>query len=276
MIVLILIFLGLCFGSFVNAVVWRLHEQSKNKGKQSKVNLSILKGRSICPNCKHGLAAKDLIPLLSWLSLGGKCRYCHKPISWQYPLVEALTAGLFVLSYAFWPFALHTPFSVLLIAFWLAFLVGLVALAVYDLRWYLLPDKIVFPLMYLGLIQAVALLIHGPFWHQFWAIGVSFLIGGGLFYLLFQISDGRWIGGGDVKLGALLGLILADGGLMVFTIFTASLLGTLISLPLLLAHKVNKKSRIPFGPLLIIAAIIARLFGGAFIHWYSKQLSTGL
>src|SRR3989344_6490262 len=133
MIVAILIVLGLAFGSFVNALVWRLHEQEerakskeqrRKKGKAkntaklsshtsvlSSKDLSILKGRSMCPSCKHGLAAKDLVPVLSWLTLRGKCRYCHKPISIQYPLVELITATLFVISYLLWPDVAHATLA---------------------------------------------------------------------------------------------------------------------------------------------------------------------
>src|SRR5260221_566501 len=106
MTIVALILLGLTFGSFINALVWRLHKQNEDSAKEQKVpNLSIATGRSMCPNCYHELAAKDLIPVLSWLSLGGKCRYCRQPISWQYPLVELLTAGLFTVSYIYWPWA---------------------------------------------------------------------------------------------------------------------------------------------------------------------------
>src|SRR4051812_13278636 len=100
MIIAVLIVFGLCLGSFVNALVWRVHEQEAAKKPNKK--LSVLNGRSMCPHCEHELAAKDLIPVLSWLSLGGKCRYCHKPISKQYPLVELLTALLVVGSYIWW------------------------------------------------------------------------------------------------------------------------------------------------------------------------------
>src|SRR5262245_41082320 len=104
--VLILTVFGLCWGSFVNAFVWRLHELETNKrlSKSQKKKLSILHGRSMCPDCHNELAWYDLLPVVSWLSLKGKCRYCGKPISWQYPFVEALTAALFVLSYVFWPY----------------------------------------------------------------------------------------------------------------------------------------------------------------------------
>jgi prepilin signal peptidase PulO-like enzyme (type II secretory pathway) len=271
MVLVILLFVGLCLGSFVNALVWRVHEQSKTK-RSVKKNLSILHGRSICPHCQHELAAKDLVPVISWLWLRGKCRYCGQSISAQYPLVEILTAFLFLASYVYWPLNFNT-YGTVSFVFWLIFLVGLVALAVYDLRWYLLPNRIIFPLLYLGALQAVLLTIFAPSpIHQLWGIALGLVIGGGIFYAIFQVSKGKWIGGGDVKLGFLLGLILADGGLMVLTIFLASIIGTLIALPLMITGKMTKKTKIPFGPLLIIGAIIARLFGAAMIHWYRRKL----
>src|ERR1700677_3953472 len=111
MIIFILAIVGLCLGSFVNALVWRLHGQAAEKGKKKPnqdylSQLSVAKGRSMCPHCKHQLANRDLIPLLSWLSLKGKCRYCAKAISPQYPLVELITALLFIASYIWWPVAL--------------------------------------------------------------------------------------------------------------------------------------------------------------------------
>lgn len=268
MITITLIVLGLCFGSFINALVWRVHEQAKKSKKATK--LSVLNGRSMCPTCHHELAAKDLIPVVSWLFLRGKCRYCGRPISVQYPLVELITAALFVFSYAFWPFA-YDGKGTTLFAFWLVFLVGLIALALYDIKWQLLPNKILFPLMYIAVVQSIVLLIFSPSIRQLLSILFSALIGGGIFYVLFQISSGKWIGGGDVKLGTLLGLVLANSSLMIMTIFTASLIGTAISLPFLISGRFNRKSRIPFGPLLIAGAIIARLFGASLITWYKRK-----
>lgn len=272
--IIVLMLAGLCLGSFVNAWIWRVHEQSKNTSKKaakSKDKLSIIYGRSICPNCRHQLVAKDLVPLLSWISLRGRCRYCKKTISFQYPLVEVTTAFLFVFSYVFWPLMLEGR-GLAILVLWLMFLVGFVALAVYDLKWMLLPDKIVFPLTYLAAAQCILLFLLSPGIAQTIAIFSSVAIGAGIFYIVFQLSQGKWIGGGDVKLGLLLGLVLADGGLMTFAIFAASVAGTLISLPLIALGKADRHSHIPFGPFLIFGAIIARLFGAAFIAWYKQLL----
>src|SRR4051812_40657220 len=121
--------LGLCLGSFINALIWRLHE-----------NKDWVKGRSQCPNCGHVLAAKDLIPVLSWLALRGRCRYCGRTISKQYPVVELLTGVAFAASYLYWPETLSESGQKLLLITWLTSLVGLMALLVYDFKWMLLPN----------------------------------------------------------------------------------------------------------------------------------------
>ncbi|HSX45517.1 MAG TPA: prepilin peptidase [Candidatus Saccharimonadia bacterium] len=268
MIIMVLAVLGLCLGSFANALVWRVHEQSGKK--KAKPELSILKGRSMCPNCHHELAAKDLVPVLSWLMLGGKCRYCGKPISIQYPLVELATAGLFVASYVWWPQTL-TGTQVAAFVLWLPLLVGLVALTVYDLRWMLLPDRLMYPLGLLAFIFALVNIAAAdkPALAILDVI-LAVAIGGGVFYLLFQVSKGKWIGGGDVKLGWLLGLVTGTPGKAILFIFIASLLGSTVSLPLLMSHRLRRTSVIPFGPFLIVGAIIAVLFGNDILNWYRQ------
>jgi prepilin signal peptidase PulO-like enzyme (type II secretory pathway) len=278
MVYVVLAILGLCLGSFVNALVWRLHEQSKESREQraeNKQKLSVLKGRSMCPHCGHILAAKDLIPVLSWIGLKGKCRYCAKPISWQYPVVELLTAALFVFSYTYWPYFQGTTLEnegVVLFIFWLVFLAGFVALAVYDLRWFLLPDKITYTLIGLALVQVLLVV----FWFDgglgaLKDVSLSLVVGGGIFYALFQLSGGRWIGGGDVKLGALIGLILGQPQLSLLMIFVASVLGSVVSVPMLLTGHAKRDTHLPFGPFLILATIIVRLFGLSLITWYKRQ-----
>ncbi len=274
MIIAVLIILGLSLGSFVNALVWRIHEQEKSKEKRaaSDAELSIVSGRSMCTHCKHTLAWYDLLPVLSWLSVLGKCRYCRKSISWQYPLIELVTAGLFVLSYVFWPSTLSTePSTLIPFITWLMSLVGLVALVVYDARWMLLPNRIVFPLLGLSVASTAlqVVLSSEPLSLALNALG-GLAVAGGIFYVLFQVSDGKWIGGGDVKLGFVLGLLLAKPALGFLMLFVASILGLVASLPTLAVRKTNLTSRIPFGPFLIMATIIVVLFGPSIIDWYSN------
>jgi leader peptidase (prepilin peptidase)/N-methyltransferase len=275
MIIAVLIVLGLCFGSFVNALVWRVHEQSE-QGSKKKPNrsyldkLSIRKGRSMCPHCKHELKAVDLLPVLSWVALRGKCRYCGKPISPQYPLVELLTAALFVGSYHWWPVELQ-GLQVVLLALWLVLLIGLVALIIYDLRWMLLPNRLMYPLTAVAGLYALVTVLYAPN-HLMAAVNVilAVAVGGGIFYVLFQVSDGKWIGGGDVKLGWMLGLIAATPARSMLFIFLAALLGSLLSVPLLLSGRLKRNTNIPFGPMLIIGLIIVQLFGTAILHWYRR------
>lgn len=267
MIIAFLVILGLCLGSFVNAYVWRVRQQETVKKKQ-RSEYSVLKGRSMCPHCKHTLAAKDLIPVLSWLSLRGKCRYCNKPISAQYPVVELFTAVLLVISYIGWPAQL-AGLEWVQFGLWGVVVVLLMALAVYDLKWMLLPNRMVLPLaivvaVFVG-IQVAQEQSLSPVFSSAWGAA----IGGGLFYILFQISQGRWIGGGDVKLGAVLGIV--TGGPMngILLLFVASLSGTLVALPLMLTGKAKRGTQLPFGPFLIFAAYVVGLYGQRIVDWYN-------
>ncbi len=253
---LLLIGLGLILGSFVNALVWRLHE-----GKDW------VNDRSECPHCHHVLGPLDLIPVLSWVMLRGKCRYCHKKIE-DSPLVELALPALFVASYYFWPLDLAGS-SLVAFIFWLVFLVGFLALAAYDLRWYLLPNKMVFPLIALAVLQVLTMAILGGNWRVILGAAAGAFVISGIFYLIFQLSNGTWIGGGDVKLGIVLGL-LAGGVIEGFLLlFAASVLGMLVSLPLILQGKASRKTQLPFGPLLIAGLIIVKLFGTAILGWYT-------
>lgn len=277
MIIAILILFGLCFGSFTNALVWRLREQSlpaakrQSKGKAHKKDLSISKGRSMCVSCGHALHARDLVPVLSWLILKGRCRYCKQAISWQYPLVELATALIFVVSYLLWPRDV-VGWEVAALGLWLTTLVGFMALVIYDLRWMLLPNKIVFPLYAIAALYVGARILSesnfDPLLSSFWGI----LVGGGIFYILFQVSNGKWIGGGDVKLGFLLGALVGGPLEASLMLFIASFAGTLATLPLAATGKMKRNTRIPFGPLLIFGAIVVMLVGTAVIDWYKTQI----
>ena len=260
MIVLLLVLAGLMFGSFINALVWRLHE-----------NKDWVSDRSECPHCHHKLAAQDLVPVFSWLFLGGKCRYCKKPIP-DSPLVELALPGLFVLSYLLWPQPL-SGVGLYDLIFWLVFLVGFTALAVYDLKWFLLPDVIVFPLIGLAVVQVLGRpLFFGSSWMEVLSSLLGAVVISGLFYLIYVLSKGKWIGFGDVKLAIVLGL-LAGGALpALLVLFAASVVGTLSSLPLVVTGKATRKSHLPFGPMLIAGMVVVMLFGQAIIDWYTDLI----
>lgn len=273
-IVFVLFGLGLSLGSFVNALVWRIHEQTKPKKnraktKKSNVDLSILKGRSVCPNCHHQLAARDLVPVISWLSLGGKCRYCHKPIP-DNPLVELIGGSIFAFSYIFWPHTVHLNGQWVLLAAWLASCVGLLALAVYDLRWMLLPNRIIYPTLLaavVGRVGYIAAFDNKPLRAiLLWAASVA--IASGIFFALFMISSGKWIGYGDVRLGLITGTLIADPQKSFLMIFLASLIGTMVIIPALVSSKKNLASKLPYGPFLIIATAVVVFFGDSILSWY--------
>lgn len=186
--------------------------------------------------------------------------------------MEAGMAVLFVASYIFWPFAFGAE-GIFLLVTWLVAVVGLVALFVYDIRWMLLPNKIVFPLIALGVAQTlvVAIAFDGGITTVIDALA-GLAVAGGLFYVLFQLSKGTWIGGGDVKLGYALGLLLGNPSLAFLMLFTASILGIITAVPGLVTKKLAATSRIPFGPFLIAATFIVMLFGTAIIEWYKQHV----
>ncbi len=258
MIMVLLIGLGLIFGSFINAFVWRIHERR-----------DWVSERSECPHCHHVLQPKDLIPVVSWLLLKGKCRYCHHKIE-DTPLPELAVPLLFVISYLAWPQPLHGA-HLFTFVMWLAFIIGFTALAIYDLRWFLLPDKMVYSLVGLALLQVLALPIV---YHAAWSTtGQSFLAAlvlSGIFYVLFQLSAGTWIGGGDVKLAMALGLLAGTPLKSTLLLFVASISGLLITLPATLKAKDKRHVKIPFGPFLILATIVVVLWGGHVVDWYTN------
>ena len=257
--VLLILVLGLLFGSFVNALVWRL------KNKRDWVH-----ERSECVHCGHRLAVLDLVPVVSWLVLRGRCRYCGKAISLQYPLVEIMVSSFFVWSFLCWPSG-FTGIGILQFCTWLILLVILSALIVYDIRYMLLPNKLV---LAAGLVTVIWVIAKAVIVKQSITPIVDSVLGllsfGGLFYLMFQISKGKWIGGGDVKLGFVLGAWLANPLLSLLAIYTASILGLLLTPIMTKSKRLSMKSKIPFGPMLILGTIIATLYGSKLAEMYSR------
>lgn len=290
MIVLVLVGLGLVCGSFVNALVWRLYKQEElkssadelavKKRKESSANtsqltdkdLSIVKGRSMCSYCHHELAVQDLIPVVSWLMLRGKCRYCRHPIE-DSPAIELVTAILFLVSYFWWPLSFDAA-GIFAFVLWLVFVTAFVALAVYDIRWFLLPDRIVFPLIFLvaGKVIVDATIFDGG-WQTVLEAIWGMLIISGLFFLIYVVSKGGWIGFGDVKLAIVLGLLVGGPLNALLLIFVASLLGSLLALPLVLEGRARVTTHLPFGPFLLAATAIVVLMGDHITDWYTNLLT---
>lgn len=283
LICVILAVLGLCMGSFAGATVWRLRARQlvEDRAAGEKVDSKELKklepltktttitDRSRCLHCGHALKWYDLLPLASWLSTGGKCRYCHKKIGWFEPAIELGVATLFVSLYLFWPTLLQTNADIAQFALWLVAGVLLAILFAYDLKWYLLPNYVVFPLIGVG---ALVSFIHIIGSHDVAATLISITaaatILSGIYFVLWLISRGQWIGFGDVKLGLALALLLADWQLAFIALFAANLIGTLLVIPGMLAKKITRTTRVPFGPLLIVGAVLAMLAGNRILDWY--------
>lgn len=242
--IILVAILGLVVGSFLNAVIYRLH-----------VKVSFMRGRSYCPNCKHDLNAKDLVPLFSFLFLRGKCRYCNKKISWQYPLVEFFTMASFLILYL--QFGLNIDFFVYLI-----FTGFLMVIFVYDLKYYLILDKVSVPAIIVAFLLSFFVLEI-----DIVSLLISALIGGGFFLLQFVISKGKWIGGGDIRLGVIMGLMLGYPVILV-ALFIAYILGSVIGVVLIAGKKKKWKSQVPFGTFLSIATYIAFIVGEYIVEYY--------
>jgi prepilin signal peptidase PulO-like enzyme (type II secretory pathway) len=268
---------GVTLGSFINALVWRLSQQltadgdPKKLSKKRQSELSITKGRSMCPSCRHTLAWYDLIPVLSWVSLGGKCRYCKSPISKQYPVIELVTGALFVISYSAWPVNLDANWVYVSFVSWLLILVGLIALALYDAKYMLLPNRILYPLIGIALVSIVVQLALGRSTDGIWQVLAAIAVTAGVFWVLYKVSSGTWIGGGDIKLGILAGLLVATPVQGFLYLFMASVLGLLYSLPLMATKRLTKASKVPFGPFLIASLIIVILWGPSLTNWYTQS-----
>lgn len=283
----VLTIFGLILGSYAGATVWRLRArqlvEDKTAGeeydkREHKQLLPLTKtttrsDRSRCLHCHHQLAWYDLLPLVSWIGLRGKCRYCKERIGRLEPLIEIGMAVFFVGSYLLWPVALNDTLAIGQFALWLAAGVLLAILFVYDLKWFLLPNQAMFPLIGISIVTA-ALHVVGA---QDVVTAVFDLAGAvailsGLYWVLWKLSRGAWIGFGDVKLGLALALLLGQWQLAFFALFTANLIGCLIVLPGMMAGKITRTTRIPFGPLLILGAVIAWFAGPPVVEWYISTL----
>lgn len=280
---LALVLLGACIGSFAGAMVWRLRARQLSQDKDAKqpydrkeynrlkkfLGVGALKDRSKCLHCDYTLKWYDLIPVVSWLALGGKCRNCRKPIGWFEILIELGLVAFFVGSYALWPGGVQTGLATAHFALWLVAGSIMAMMFAYDFKWFLLPDRLSVILAIVGVaIVGVSAAESGDVWQTILtAIGAVGVLAG-LYGLLFAISKGTWVGFGDVKLGVGLGLILVDWQLAVVALFLANLIGFLIVIPLLVAKQLKRSSHIPFGPLLISGTVLALLFGWQILDFY--------
>ena len=211
---------------------------------------------------------------MSWVYLRGKCRYCKKKISWQYPAIELSLGAVFAGLYYFWPAPLDAGGQVILLVMWLAASVGLMALLVYDARWLILTNKLIYPTAAVAI--AGRLIYIAGFENNkleaglAWALSVA--VASGFFWLLFEFSKGRWIGFGDVRLGVITGTLLGAPEKSLLMIFLASVAGCLFILPGMLKKRKKLNSQIPFGPFLIIGTYLSFFFSAELIDWYKNLI----
>lgn len=250
---------GSVVGSFLNCLIWRVR------------NNESLWGRSYCPKCSRKIAWYDNIPVLSFISLRGKCRSCAKSINPQYPLVEAAVAILFTMAFLrHWPemeagamiiFPQDRELLLSLIRDWVVIFVS-VFIFVYDLRWLLIPDIFILPSI--ALVFSLNIIAGGSPLDLLWMA----LIGGSFFLVQFLVSQGKWIGGGDIRFGIFMGAALGRIDLLVLAILSAYWIGALVGLLLLVLKKKEWTSRMPLGVFLSIGSILALFFGNTIINTY--------
>jgi leader peptidase (prepilin peptidase) / N-methyltransferase len=240
--------LACCVGSFLNVCIYRL-----------PLDLSIVSPRSFCPQCRAPVRGYDNIPLLSYLLLRGRCRNCGAPISWRYPLVEAITGAFAVV--LFWKFGLTLGFF----AFF-AFTAALIVITFIDMDHRIIPDVISLPGIGMGFL--LSFFLPNPSWVESL---IGLLAGGGSLYLVAiayeALTKREGMGGGDVKLLAMIGAWLGWKAVL-FTLFFASLSGTLIGGGAMLLQKQGRQYAIPFGPFLAFGALAYLFFGPQLIDWY--------
>ena len=210
---LALVLVGACLGSFAGATVWLLRAHQLVQDKKNKepydrkeykrleklMGKKTLQDRSQCLECGYELKWYDFIPIVSWISLNGRCRACNRPIGWFEPLIEVGMVAFFVLSYLLWPGGVQSGLEIAHFVLWLAAGVTMAVLFAYDAKWFLLPDAATITLAVIGLgivgvTAAETQDIGGTLLSAMGAVGVL----GGLYAVLYSVSKGRWVGFGDV------------------------------------------------------------------------------
>lgn len=250
--------IGACAGSFAACVVDRL------RSKRDWV-----KGRSECDHCKHQLKLLDLIPVLSWLCLRGKCRYCKQPIGYLSLGAEVALGVLFVISvFGLAPLLETTPLHLLafvdpgksvVVLLWFVIATLLAILAIYDTLYHILPNVIVYPTIAIAAIYVIFLnTITGVTLHiNWWRDALLALLPlAGLYGSLWLIGKGKLIGLGDVKLCIALGLLLGSWQYALIALFMANILCSLVAAPYLIKRKIKLASKVPFGQCLIAATLL--------------------
>lgn len=245
-------FLGSIVGSFLNATALRVHN-----------NESFVKGRSHCPSCNHTLLLFDLVPIFSFIFLKGKCRYCKEKFSYQYLVMEVLTGVIFLLYFNFLGFSFvlfPTLLHIFNIFYDLLLISAFIYIALFDFLYFEISSKLVYILSFIVFMYLLIFTILGYYSignlldHIFFAFITAFF-----FFIIIIITKGNGMGGGDMKLSFLMGLILGYPAIL-FVLFLSFILGSIVGI-ILLVFKVKKlKSHIPFAPFLSLSMIMYIIF----------------
>ena len=246
--------LGLMVGSFLNVVIWRVPRDE-----------SIVTPRSHCPNCDNELKNIDNIPVVSWLALRGRCRFCREPISPRYPMVELLTGLLFAAMAA----RFNEGDEVWVLPAFLVLSAGLVALSGIDIDHHRLPNKIVYPTLFAVSALLVVAAVGSGNWDNLARAAAGGAIGFVILFVIHVIAP-RGMGFGDVRLAGLLGVAVGWLGIgHVFVgLFLAFVTSSVIGITLIATKVKSRKDRIPFGPFLALGAVLAVFVGRALLDWY--------
>ena len=243
-------------GSFISVLSYRLHHGQKG----------ILKGRSKCTNCETELAARDLIPLLSYLALRGKCRHCDKEISYMYPLIEIICGFLFVLLFYKFPFLdefLNFDLNYFLLYLLWGFYTFILAFTFFhDLHYLRVADSLLVPAILIGLVASIS-----PYTTHIMDSLLGMLIAIGFFGGQVYLSKGRWLGGGDIRIGAFMGVILG-WKMVILAIVLAYVIGSIASIFVIIKKKKFYGLKVPFAPFLVAGTLCAFYFGEAILRWY--------
>ncbi len=235
---------GLIFGSFLNVIIYRLRTRQ-----------NIIFGGSFCPECKTKLRWYDLIPLLSFVFLRGRCRYCSKAISWQYPIVELLSGLL-------WVFIWNLGFDIWHFIYYIFIFSSLLIIAVCDFRRKIIPNKVVYP----AIVVALAYNIFSPDKGGLWGVLLTAAAAFSFFFSIYFFSKGKAMGLGDAKLAFLAGLFLSPiSAVVAFTL--SFIIGAIFGIILIVFGKKAFKSQIAFGPFMVIGTTAAFFFSDIIIKF---------
>jgi len=253
---LIVSLFGLIVGSFLNVCIYRIPR-----------GLSIIIPSSRCPSCNTPIKPWDNIPIVSYILLGGKCRFCKAKISFRYPLVELLNAIMYALILWRFDFGWHT-------VIYFVFSSSLIVITFIDLDFQIIPDKITLSGIPIGFLVG-SFLLPDPFARSS-LLGmkeslIGMVTGFGLFYLVALIGSAIFkkeaLGGGDVKMMAMVGALMGWKTVLLTT-FLGSLTGSIVGVLLMVLKGKDRKAQLPFGPFLALGTIITLFYGQEILSWY--------